>query len=151
MDDLDPIIIQVTVPLPLAMIHSAFTDPSHLSGWLCTTAEVDARIGGIYRLSFTDDPPFTSDGVITHLTPELDVGFTWQGPPPFGEIMNLPSPRTSVYVRLQESPEGIDITLEHSGWGPAESEWEDARSWHFHRWDERLHGLREYLLKVAYG
>ena len=64
--------------------------------------------------------------------------------------MNAPEARTHVYVRLQESPEGIDVTLEHAGWGSGD-EWEEARSWHFHLWDERLAELKTYLLKAAYG
>jgi hypothetical protein len=29
--------------------------------------------------------------------------------------------------------------------------WQDARSWHFHFWDDRLHRLKDYLIKTAYG
>jgi uncharacterized protein YndB with AHSA1/START domain len=148
-DDLDPILIQVTVPLPLAMILSAFTDANHLTQWMCDGAQVVAEVGGAYEVSWNSDPAFTSHGTITELHPELDVGFTWEAPPPHGAVMNQPTP-TKVYVRLQDSPEGVDVTLEHSGWksGPA---WEEARSWHFQLWDDRLHRLRPYLMKVAYG
>jgi hypothetical protein len=84
------------------------------------------------------------------MTSDVDIGFSWYGPPPFARLMNHPEPRTQVYVRLQESPEGIDVTLEHEGWGSNES-WEEARSWHFHFWDERLTRLKDYLIKTAYG
>jgi uncharacterized protein YndB with AHSA1/START domain len=149
-EELDPILIQVTVPLPTAMILSAFTEPEHLKGWLLADAEVEAHVGGRYRLKFSGETPFESVGTIQKLTPETDVEFDWQAPPAFAALMNGPPSRTRVYIRLQESPEGVDVTLEHSGWGSGEA-WEDARSWHFHFWDERLHELRPYLLKVAYG
>jgi uncharacterized protein YndB with AHSA1/START domain len=149
-ETLDPILIQVTVPLPIPMIYAAFTDPAQLSGWLCDTAEVEPRVGGVYRLGWKTPVTFESRGEIREMTADLDLGFTWQAPPEFDALMNRPSPKTRVYIRLQESPEGIDITLEHSGWesGP---DWESARSWHFHLWDERLHQLKDYLLKAAYG
>lgn len=149
-DSLDPIIIQVTVPLPMEMIFAAWVEPPKMTQWLCDRAEVEPHVGGAYRLIFGDDPSFTSAGTITHYTPSVDVGFTWQSPPAFADLMNGPGEGTQVYVRLQESPEGIDVTLEHSGWKSGDA-WEEARSWHFHRWDDRLTRLKEYLLRAAYG
>jgi uncharacterized protein YndB with AHSA1/START domain len=147
---LDPILIQVTIPLPVAMIHAALLEPARLRGWLCDQATVEPRVGGAYRLSWTSEPAYTSPGTITQLTPEVDLGFRWYAPPSFAALLNEPEPRTSVYVRLQESPEGIDVTLEHSGWASGEA-WEEARSWHFHFWDERLQRLKDYLIHEAYG
>jgi uncharacterized protein YndB with AHSA1/START domain len=149
-EELDPILIQVTIPLPIGMIHRAFLEPARLTAWLADSAEVDARVGGAYHLGWSADPPFESPGTITVLTPDQDIGFSWLAPPAFEAIMNRPQPRTSVYVRLQESPEGVDVTLEHQGWGSGEA-WEEARSWHFQFWDERLRRLKEFLLKDAYG
>ncbi|HTT26199.1 MAG TPA: SRPBCC domain-containing protein [Thermoplasmata archaeon] len=149
-EPLDPILIQVTSPLPTGLILSAFTDSAHVAGWLAKAAVVEPRVGGRYDLTFEGEVPFVSHGTVRTLTPELDVGFDWEGPPAFAALMNGPPPLTHVYVRLQESPEGIDITLEHSGWGTGPA-WEEARSWHFHFWDERLHLLKDYLMKVAYG
>lgn len=149
-EELDPILIQVTVPLPIPMIFAGFTDPAHLSQWLCARAEVEPRVGGTFSLQFEDEPRFASPGHILRMTPDVDLDFTWFGPPAFGALLNEPEPKTHVYVRLQESPEGIDVTLEHVGWG-AGADWEEARSWHFHFWDERLRRLKEHLLKAAYG
>ncbi|MGI0053523.1 MAG: SRPBCC family protein [Thermoplasmata archaeon] len=149
-EPLDPIIIQVTIPLPLAMIHAALTDQDILDRWMCDGARIEPRVGGAYEVTWEGDTPFVSSGTITRLTPDVDVGFTWRAPPAFDELMNRPEPKTQVYVRLQESPEGIDVTLEHSGWGSG-PEWEAARSWHFELWDDRLHRLKDYLLREAYG
>jgi uncharacterized protein YndB with AHSA1/START domain len=148
-EDLDPILIQVTIPLPPAMIFGALTDPAQLASWLGAQATVEPTVGGRFELTFPSDPPFTSRGVITHLTPDVELGFSWRGPPPFESIMNG-DPLTHVYVRLQESPEGIDVTLEHAGWKSGD-DWEEARSWHFHLWDEALHRLKDHTLKAAYG
>jgi uncharacterized protein YndB with AHSA1/START domain len=149
-ESLDPILIQVTVPLPLAMIHSALVEPAKLRGWLCDEATVEPRVGGAFRLRWTGTPAFESPGTITQLTPEVDLGFRWFAPEPFVSLMNSPTSKTSVYLRLQESPEGIDVTLEHSGWGSGEA-WEEARSWHFRFWEERLGRLKDYLIHEAYG
>jgi uncharacterized protein YndB with AHSA1/START domain len=149
-EPLDPILIQVTVPLPIPMIFRAFTDAEPLQGWLATRARVEPRLGGTYDLAFDGEHPFESHGRVTTLTPDVDVGFSWTGPPEFAALMNEPEPKTHVYVRLQESPEGIDVTLEHAGWGSGPA-WEEARSWHFHLWDDKLHGLKDYLIRQAYG
>ncbi len=149
-EPLDPILIQVTVPLPTGMIFAAFTDATQVAGWLASKAEIEAREGGRYELALDGPPAFESRGRVRTLTPDVDLGFDWQAPPEFAALMNGPPPVTHVYVRLQDSPEGIDITLEHAGWGAGE-DWEAARSWHFHFWDDRLHRLKEFLLKAAYG
>jgi uncharacterized protein YndB with AHSA1/START domain len=149
-EPLDPILIQVCVPLPMSMIFAAFTDPEQVKGWLADSAEIEPRRGGKYRLGFTAPVPFESQGEVLQLTPDLDIDFSWQAPPSFASLMNDPLPHTHVYVRLQQSPEGIDVTLEHVGWGSGEA-WEEARSWHFHLWDDRLHRLKDFMIKAAYG
>jgi len=148
--ELDAILIQVTVPLPIPMIFAAFTDSGQVKGWLADGARIDPKVGGEYVLEFTGETPFESAGKVLRLTPDVDIGFSWGAPKPFAALMNAPALKTQVYVRLQESPEGIDVTLEHGGWGAGES-WEEARSWHFHFWDERLQRLKDYLIKAAYG
>jgi uncharacterized protein YndB with AHSA1/START domain len=147
-EPLDPILIQVTVALPQAMVFGAFADPEKIHGWLAAVARVEPKVGGLYELEFTDSPAFVSLGLVTHYTPPADIGFTWQPPPLYADGVG-PGP-SHVYVRLAESPEGIDVTLEHSGW-PATAPGEEARSWHFHFWDERLSRFKEYLIRAAYG
>ncbi len=148
-EDLDPILIQVTIPLPPPMIFSALTEPAQLGDWLGAKAVVEATVGGRFELGFSGETPFVSHGRVTHLVAPTELGFTWQGPPAFDALMNR-EPLTHVYVRLQESPEGIDVTLEHAGWKSGEA-WEEARSWHFHLWDEALHRLKDHTIKAAYG
>ncbi|MHB1434497.1 MAG: SRPBCC family protein [Thermoplasmata archaeon] len=149
-EPLDPILLQVTVPLPIPMIFAAFVDPEKVRGWLADRAEIVPEVGGRYLLEWKEDPTFVSRGSIRALTADLDLDFSWEAPPPFTDLLrSSPSP-SHVYVRLQESPEGIDVTLEHDGWGAGEA-WEEARSWHFHFWDERLRRLKEYLIRSAYG
>ena len=150
--ELDPILVQVTIPLPIPMIFSAFTEAKQLGEWLCDSASVEPHVGGRYELHFDSETvPFVSDGKVTRLTPDLELGFTWLAPPDFDPSpKGGPERRSEVYVRLQESPEGIDVTLEHAGWPNSEAG-EEARSWHFRIWEARLHDLKDYLLKAAYG
>ncbi len=149
-EPLDPILLQVTVPLPIPMIFAALTTADQLQGWLCAEAAVGSEVGGEYRLRFTEPEAFESRGTVLQRTNDVDIGFSWQAPPAFTALMNRPGTESRVYVRLQESPEGIDVTLEHSGWGSGEA-WEEARSWHFHFWDERLQRFKDYLIRAAYG
>jgi uncharacterized protein YndB with AHSA1/START domain len=150
--DLDPILVQVTIPLPIPLIFAAFIEAKQLGQWMCDSASVEPRVGGRYELHFDSETvPFVSAGQITRLTPDLELGFTWIPPPEFDTRPAGGSGQPSeVYVRLQESPEGIDVTLEHAGWVNSEAG-EEARSWHFRIWDARLHDLKDYLLKAAYG
>jgi uncharacterized protein YndB with AHSA1/START domain len=148
--ELDPILLQVTIPLPIPMIYAAFVDPVQLKGWLAGEARVVPKVGGEYYLKFLEGTAFDSAGSILQMTQDVDIGFSWLAPSEFASLMNSPKPKTHVYVRLQESPEGIDVTLEHSGWESGEP-WERARSWHFHFWDDRLQRLKDYLIKAAYG
>ncbi|MCI4349033.1 MAG: SRPBCC domain-containing protein [Thermoplasmata archaeon] len=151
-DDLDAILIQVTIPLPLAMIYNSFLEAKSLSGWLCDAASVIPEAGGRYELTFDSETiPFTSKGSIVRLTPEHEVEFTWIPPPQYDAAVGAAKGHPStVYVRFQESPEGVDVTLEHAGW-PNTEDGEEARSWHFRFWDGRLTLFKEYLLKTAYG
>jgi uncharacterized protein YndB with AHSA1/START domain len=150
-EELDPILIQITIPLPPPMIFGALVETHHLEAWLCAHAEVEPKVGGRVHLTFEGELPFECQGQVTHLTKDVDFGYTWTGPAAFAPILlDGDRPTTSVYVRLQESPEGIDVTLEHIGWKSGEA-WEEARSWHFHFWDEALQRLKQYILKVAYG
>lgn len=149
-EPLDPILIQVTIPLPIPMIYAAFTQGPQLESWLCDAARVEPKVGGAYELSWKEPTAFTSKGTIRQMTPDVDLEFGWTAPADFARWMNEPTPKTHVYVRLQESPEGIDVTLEHVGWGYGEP-WEMARSWHFHLWEDRLERLKAYLMRVAYG
>jgi uncharacterized protein YndB with AHSA1/START domain len=150
LEELDPILIQTTIPLPIAMVHAAFTDPARMCRWLCDEARVEPRVGGAYELAWSGPEAHTSAGTVTTFTPDVDIGFSWIGPRAFDELMNRPTPRTRVYVRLQESPAGIDVTLEHQGWGSG-APWEEARSWHFQFWHDHLQRLKDSLLKDAYG
>ena len=149
--ELDPILVQVTIPLPLPMVFQALTVEAQLAGWLCDRAVVEPRLGGRYELTFSSGAlPFTSLGKVTRLTADMELGFTWQVPAQLQAGLSNPDGRSEVYVRLQESPEGIDVTLEHGGWKESD-EGAEARSWHFHLWDERLDQLKSYLVKAAYG
>jgi uncharacterized protein YndB with AHSA1/START domain len=145
---LDPILIQVTVPLPQPMVFAAFTDATKVREWLAPVARVETIVDGPYELEFTEPLAFASLGRVTHFTADTDIGFTLRPPPVYADGVG-PGPST-VYVRLQDSPEGIDVTLEHSGW-PSTAPGEEARSFHFHFWDERLHRFKDYLMRAAYG
>ena len=63
-EELDPILIQVCIPLPIPMIYSGFTDPTHVRGWLADSATIEPKKGGTYRLGWTEPVTFESDGEV---------------------------------------------------------------------------------------
>ena len=59
---LDPILIQVTVPLPVPMIFSALTAGEQLQGLAGDQARVQAEVGGPYVLAWKAPVAFESPG-----------------------------------------------------------------------------------------
>ena len=73
---LDPILIQVTIPLPVPMVFSALLEPKALESWLCDSARVTPEVGGEYVLTWKDPKGFTSAGVIETIHPDVDLQFS---------------------------------------------------------------------------
>jgi uncharacterized protein YndB with AHSA1/START domain len=144
----DDILLQVTPALPLADVWRGLVEPPHLEKWLAPRVNVELREGGAFELFWDPEDPdrnSTRGCRILRLRSEEELAFSWKAPPPFDGLMNHMDPLTEVQIRVAPCPEGIDVTLEHRGWraGP---EWEEARSWHFHFWEETLYRFRDYLM-----
>jgi uncharacterized protein YndB with AHSA1/START domain len=60
---------------PPEKVWAALTAPERISAWLAE-AEVDLRIGGAFRLRFTD-PDYEFEGVITELESPRLIAWTW--------------------------------------------------------------------------
>jgi len=57
-------------------IFAYFTDAEKIVQWWPKVAEIDARVGGSYRLSWPDND-WHLRGVFTALEPGRHIGFTW--------------------------------------------------------------------------
>jgi uncharacterized protein YndB with AHSA1/START domain len=60
---------------PIERVWAALTVPERITAWLAA-AEVDLRIGGVFRLRFTD-PDYAFEGLITELDPPRLITWTW--------------------------------------------------------------------------
>ncbi len=144
----DDILLQVTPALPIADVWEGLVEPRHLTHWLAPRVHLELVEGGAFELFWDEESPprnSTAGCRILRLRDQDEIAFTWKGPPAFEALMNRREHLTEVQIRVSPCPEGIDVTLEHKGWGAGE-EWEEARSWHFHYWDETLHRLKDYLM-----
>ena len=74
------------LPAPPARVYRAWTDKDQLGRWFgpkgatCTESDVDARIGGNYRLVLVGDDSGeknTVTGTFEQLDPDYKIAFTW--------------------------------------------------------------------------
>jgi uncharacterized protein YndB with AHSA1/START domain len=144
----DEILLQVTLATPIATIWEVLTRPEYLVHWLAPRVNVDLQVGGPFELFWDSADPQRNSTLgcrILRLKEKEEVAFNWKGPAEFDRLMNQGAPLTEVSLSLGECPEGIDVTLIHSGWLAGE-DWERARSWHFHTWERTLQKFKDYVL-----
>jgi uncharacterized protein YndB with AHSA1/START domain len=147
--ELEPIQIGVTIPGPADRIFKALVQQQPLETWMCDDALVEPRVGGRFELTFSSGTiPFTSRGRITRIEPGRELAFTFQGPTHLQGGIAAPEDRAQVYLRLRESPEGVEVMCEQGGWIDSEAG-EEAKAWHRRHWEERLDSLRAYLTEEA--
>lgn len=64
-----------------ADLFAYLTQPELLAQWWPETAEVDLRVGGGYRLLWSEHPEWTIRGEYTAVEAPGHLGFTWRGDP----------------------------------------------------------------------
>jgi len=77
--------VQRRVNAPPAKVYAAWTDPQQLVRWFgppgaqSKKAEIDARVGGRYRISFVapDGESYGVGGVYREVVPNAKLVFTW--------------------------------------------------------------------------
>jgi uncharacterized protein YndB with AHSA1/START domain len=100
-----------------ARLYEAWTNPEILKLWfgpadrICSTAEIDARVGGAFRIGVTlkdrsDAQEATAAGHYTMLVPNKLVQFTWQ--PSWN-----PGEESLVTVSLEHVPGGTEVSIRH--------------------------------------
>jgi uncharacterized protein YndB with AHSA1/START domain len=103
-----PILMQMAVDAPAERVWTALTSPEGVRSWWTSRAEVDARPGGVSRMSFPD-APMTWD----LRTEDAEEGrrLRWHcvgGPPPWID--------TDVVFDLAESDGATLVRFDHTGW-----------------------------------
>jgi len=143
-----PIVIEVELEAPVERVWRAWTEPDELASWLTELANVRMEVGGPYELFWEPEHPernSTLGCTITALEPNRLLAFTWKGPVPYADLMNIEPPPTSVTVSFQASgPECTIVRLEHVGWGSG-PRWEEARAWHVKAWQEAFARLKRHV------
>ena len=115
----DSLTLVRTLQAPAREVFKAWTDPAMIHRWMSsadgttTVAEVDARIGGRYRLETTtaDGTVHVTTGVYVELEPGRRLVQTWiyEGP-----IPDFIGHETLLTVELREMEPGLtELTLKH--------------------------------------
>ncbi len=106
------LVVRRTIPVPRETVFAAWLDPASLATWMCpgetrSTAEVDPRVGGAFRIVMEHgDERVEHTGTYLTIDPPARLSFTWISP--YTDM--LPS---IVTVELQARGEGTELVLRH--------------------------------------
>jgi uncharacterized protein YndB with AHSA1/START domain len=130
-EELPALHFERTFPVDRERVFRAWTDAEEIKSWLVpegvemTSAEVDARVGGDFRLQYRalDGSIFYAVGTFVEVEPPRRLVFTW-----LYEGMDIKE--TLVTVEIRDSSAGCELVLTHerffnegfrglhdSGWG----------------------------------
>jgi uncharacterized protein YndB with AHSA1/START domain len=127
---------------PPAKVYAAWTDPKKIIRWFGRAdakpdsfkAEIDARIGGRFRVSFSTDAEYYEiGGVYREVVPNQLLVFSWAW-------HSTPERESEVTVALKPDGEGTLLTLHHQQLFDAA-----ARDGHERGWIGALDKLEKYL------
>jgi uncharacterized protein YndB with AHSA1/START domain len=128
---------------PPATVYAAWTDPQKIAVWFgpsqvkagSVRAEIDARVGGRYRVSFTteDGGYLELGGVYREVVPNERLVFSWAW-------HSTPERESLVTVSLKPDGDGTLLTLHHEQFVD-----ETARDGHERGWSDTLDKLEKYI------
>ena len=128
---------------PPAKVYAAWTDPEKIARWFgpsqvvagSVRADIDARIGGRYRISFKmqDGEHHEVAGVYREMVPNQRLTFSWAW-------HSTPERESQVTVSLKPDGDGTLLTLHHEQLFD-----EAARDGHESGWTGTLDKLERYL------
>jgi len=132
----EPIMIEIEVPVPPDRAWQAVTDPAEVTEWFADVTPVDG-IGSPYGIDFGDGSAV--EGRVKVLDPGRRVAYSWAWAGEDG------GPVTLVTWEVEPRGEGGSlIRLTHDGWSEAGADAE-TRDDHADYWDGYLDELREML------
>jgi len=128
---------------PPAKVYAAWTDPEKIARWFgpaqvvagSVRADIDARVGGRYRVSFKmqDGEHHEVAGVYREMVPNQRLTFSWAW-------HSTPERESQVTVLLKPDGDGTLVTLHHEQLFD-----EAARDGHESGWTGTLDKLERYL------
>lgn len=106
---------QYLIRAPAETVFRAVSEANGLTRWLCDRAELSAKVGGTYALSWKDGPTHT--GTVVEFVPGRRLGLAWSWP---GVALE------GTVFSLAVEPVGGEtlLTVEHTGF-PKTEEWTD--------------------------
>src|SRR5215472_3801098 len=124
-------------------VYAAWADPISLVQWFAQTqakpgslrADLDVRVGGRYRISFSDDKGeyFVVGGVYREVVPNERLTFTWAW-------HSTPARESLVTVQLRPDPLGTLLTFHHQQFAD-----ETARDNHRRGWSTFFDVLEKFV------
>jgi len=127
-------------------IYAAWTEPENLIGWFgpasvkqgSMSAEIDARAGGRYRISFDDErgEHFEVRGIYRDVVPNVRIVFSWAW-------HSTPERESLVTVTLKPDGGGTLLTLHHEQFFD-----ESARDRHERGWTELIDKLERQMSSI---
>jgi uncharacterized protein YndB with AHSA1/START domain len=112
-DPADVVVIRRMIPVPREQVFAAWLDPASLAQWMrpgdvvSATAEVDARVGGRFRIVMTHgrgDPEHWGEYIA--IEPPSLLSFTWAS-------ASTDQQPTMVTVEFHERDGGTELVLTH--------------------------------------
>ncbi len=128
---------------PPAKVYAAWTDPEKITRWFgpanvrigSVQADIDARIGGRFRISFsTDDEYYEAGGVYREVVPNQRLVFSWAW-------HSTPERESQVTISLKPDGDGTLLTLHHEQFFDSA-----ARDGHERGWIGMLDNLEKYIV-----
>jgi uncharacterized protein YndB with AHSA1/START domain len=138
------LVVRRTIKAPREKVFRAWTEPEELKKWFgpegmeCTSAEMDLRVGGSYRISIQDDKGETHDvgGVYREIRPPERLTFTWK----WENMPELAGVETLVTLEFAAKGNETELTLTHEHF-PSEK----ARDEHTGGWSTTFDCLEKFL------
>lgn len=135
---------EVIVPAGVDAVWQAWTTSDGITGFFAPAAEVEARVGGPFRIYFDPTAEPGSRGAddmrVLAVQPKRMISFDWNAPPSLPQARQQ---RTFVIVRLHPVDERrTRVTLHHTGWGDG-GQWDQAYTYFDRAWDQVLGGLKQ--------
>jgi uncharacterized protein YndB with AHSA1/START domain len=113
------LVIELTIPAPLADVWDAFTTEKGLSTWLAPSVTVDLRPGGDWIVHF---PQSTGGGTILSFVPQKELVISALAPDKFPAVR---AARTHAVFTFEPRGNSTLVRLTQTGWQSG-AEWDAA-------------------------
>ena len=119
--------VSIRIEAPPETVFAYFTDPDRMRTWMGTTAEIDPRPGGTYRVNVTGID--VAAGEYLEVVPPERIVWTWG----WEGSDTIPPGTTTVEVTLTPDGDATVVQLRHTGLPTEEFEREHRQGW-THYW-----------------